>query len=135
MFTNNISNQASQSKKSLKLAAAFLLASVSFLGVNSTSNIANAAEAKCVKTIKGVSLCVESKGEGYEIYSKIGPVTSQKQYLGKDGGCATFGTVDVAGSRVQTQGCLKIKPVRLEGKAEACFFRKCKSNNFSLNLQ
>jgi hypothetical protein len=50
------------SNKSLKLATAFIVASVSFLGIgiNSTTNIANAASAKCVKTIKGVSVCVES---------------------------------------------------------------------------
>ncbi|AFY31928.1 hypothetical protein [Calothrix sp. PCC 7507] len=138
--TTRQSHPATQTKqlrvrRPLQIVTAIIVASVPFLGITSMNNVTNAASVKCVKTIKGVSVCAESKGQGYEIYSKLGPITSQKQYVGKDGGCATFGTVDVAGTRAQAKGCLKINPVRMEGKVEACFLKKCKSDDFSLNLQ
>jgi hypothetical protein len=134
------SNQATQTKlfrvrKPLQIVTAIIAVSIPILAIASFGGVTNAASAKCVKTIKGVSVCAESKGQGYEIYSKLGPITSQKQYVGKDGGCSTFGTVDVAGTRAQAKGCLKINPVRMEGKVEACFVKKCKSDDFSLNLQ
>ncbi|MBD2345341.1 hypothetical protein [Anabaena subtropica] len=139
LVSTSQSNQATQTKKfmarkPLKIVTALIAATLPFLAVTSTDSMANAGTVRCVKTIKGVSVCAESRGQGYEIYSKLGPVTSQKQYIGKDGGCATFGTVDLAGTRAQIRGCMKVQPLRMEGKAEACFFRKCKSDNFTLNF-
>jgi hypothetical protein len=81
-----------------------------------------------------VSLHFDEKGKGYEIYATFGSLTTQKQYIGRDGGCATFGTADVLGSHAQVQGCLKLNPVRFEGKAEACAFGSCTSKTFSLPL-
>ncbi|WP_427159792.1 hypothetical protein ACQFX9_28020 [Aliinostoc sp. HNIBRCY26] len=84
--------------------------------------------------VQNIGICAEEKGQGYELYAQFGPVTSQKQYVGRDGGCATFGTISVAGSHAQVKGCIKGSPVRFEGKAEVCGFRKCKGKEFALNL-
>ncbi|MGF1937202.1 MAG: hypothetical protein RM347_022935 [Nostoc sp. ChiQUE02] len=93
----------------------------------------SASNRHCID-VANVGVCAEEKGAGYELYAQFGPLTSQKQYIGRDGGCATFGTISVAGSHAQVKGCIKGSPVRFEGKAEACGVSKCKSKDFALNL-
>ena len=98
----------------------------------------SSSDPTCIDVIsvfgQNVEVCAEEKGQGYDIYTKVGPATSPKQYIGRDGGCATFGTITIAGSHVQARGCVKRSPMRLEGNLEACAFRRCSSKNFTLNL-
>jgi hypothetical protein len=89
-------------------------------------------------TVEKVGICAEKKDSGYEFYAQLGPLTSQKQYIGRDGGCATFGTIDILGNHAQVQGCVKRDPARFEGKAEACEkvvgLGKCKTKSFAMSL-
>ncbi|MBG1245261.1 hypothetical protein [Nostoc sp. NZL] len=121
------------SRKPLGLLAALISVGVPLFSLNFAQPAMAQDKANCID-VKGVGVCVEEKGAGYEFYAKLGPITSQKQYIGRDGGCATFGTVDFAGSYAQVQGCVKGSPLRFEGKAEACAFRRCKGDNFAINL-
>lgn len=126
------------------MARLSLLKSVSLFGLGLTLpllTLATPQPAKaasnplCAKVKYGVSVCVEKKGQGVEIYSKLTDyVTSQKQYIGLDGGAVTLGTIDVWGTHAQVQGGIKRDPMRLEAKAEACFRNNCTSRSLVFNL-
>jgi len=121
--------------KSLLQVVALIGASLPLFTVSFESPaMAQSANNRHCIDVQNSGICAEEKGQGYEFYAQFGPVTSQKQYIGRDGGCATFGTISVAGSHAQVKGCIKGSPVRFEGKAEACAVRRCKSKDFAMNL-
>lgn len=114
---------------------------VSALGVASARAFSlpdSAPKNVCQSVMYGIKICADRQGDGYNVYSKLGPVTSQKQYLGLDGASMTFGTIDVAGTHAQVQGGLKINPLRIEGKADAAIkvgkLKKHSSKEFTLRL-
>ena len=125
-----------KSQKSRLQALGLLSITVPMLAMSlSNPAAAQSSNARRCIDVKGVGICAEQRGEGYDIFAEFGPITSQKQYVGRDGACATFGTVSFLGSHAQVQGCLKTNnPVRLEGKAEACGLGNCTSKAFTLNL-
>lgn len=92
----------------------------------------------CQSVMYGIKICADRQGDGYNVYSKLGPVTSQKQYVGLDGVSVTFGTIDVAGTHAQVQGGMKMNPLRIEGKVDASIkvykLKKHTSKEFTLRL-
>ncbi|MDZ8239216.1 MAG: hypothetical protein RMZ69_19040, partial [Nostoc sp. ChiQUE01a] len=121
------------SRKSLGFIATFISFSVPVFSLNFAQPAMAQDKVSCLD-IEGIGVCIEEKSAGYDFYAKFGPLTSQKQYIGRDGGCATFGTIDVAGSHAQVKGCVKGSPLRFEGRAEVCGFGSCKGKNFGINL-
>lgn len=114
---------------------------VSTLGIVSAKafNLPDSAPKNvCQSVMYGIKVCADRQGNGYNVYSQVGPVTSQKQYIGLDGASMTFGTIDVAGTHAQVQGGMKINPLRIEGKVDASIhvskLKKHSSKEFTLRL-
>jgi hypothetical protein len=125
--------------KTLKVLSAslpLLASSLPLLTLGIASN-AKAEQVKplCAEIEYSVSVCAEKKGSGYDIYATLGPLTSQKQYVGVDGVEVTFGTIDLLGTHAQAHGGIKSNPLRLEAKLDACFFSNCAKKEFVLNLK
>src|SRR5919199_5679718 len=97
--------------KTLKVLSASLPLLASSLPLL-TLGLASSAKAEQVKPLcaeieYSVSVCAEKKGSGYDIYATLGPLTSQKQYVGPDGVEVTVGTMDLLCAHAQAHGGIK----------------------------
>lgn len=95
--------------------------------------IASSDRSHCVE-LKQVKVCAEVKDRGYHVYTQLGLITSQKQYIDKDRGMITFGGINFLGKRDRVEGSIKFDPLRLEGKVEVCQDYTCRTEPFILNL-
>jgi hypothetical protein len=139
MRTKIMSNRFFQKSALIACAAAIPVSAFGVASAKAFSIPDSAPKNVCQTVVYGVKVCADREGQGYKVYSKLGPITTQKQYIGLDGVSVTFGTVDLAGTRAQAQGGLKMNPLRIEGKVDASmkiskFINRSTSKSFTLRL-
>jgi hypothetical protein len=119
-------------KKAICLSAMALSFPLLALGV---AKPAKAAEPVCISLKYTAKVCIEKKGEGIEMYSKIFGITSTKRYMGLDGVNLPFGFSEGPfGTKAEAMMSAKRDPLRIEGLAEACFRGNCTKRNIVFNL-